>query len=136
MQAADFRLNCSLRVRWAEVDMQGVVFNGHYLTYVDVAITEYFREVGLSGGNYSAVRNLIEYQSAARFDDELTLRVRTSRLGRSSMVLLTGIWRGDQLLTTSEITYVNTDLTTRTSRPLEPEVRAKILAYEVTPPEI
>lgn len=30
----------SLRVRWAEVDPQGIVFNGNYLTYLDVATTE------------------------------------------------------------------------------------------------
>ena len=35
-----------LRVRWAEVDPQSIVFNGHYLTYADVAITEYFRALG------------------------------------------------------------------------------------------
>src|SRR5690606_20149900 len=43
MQQEDFRFSTSLRVRWAEVDMQGIVFNGHYLTYADVGITEYFR---------------------------------------------------------------------------------------------
>jgi acyl-CoA thioesterase FadM len=34
-------------VRWAEVDMQKIVFNGHYLTYIDTAIAEYWREIGL-----------------------------------------------------------------------------------------
>jgi acyl-CoA thioester hydrolase len=38
-----FRFFHPLRVRWAEVDPQSIVFNGHYLTYADVAITEYFR---------------------------------------------------------------------------------------------
>jgi acyl-CoA thioester hydrolase len=33
-----FRLREQLRVRWAETDLQGIVFNGHYLTYFDVAI--------------------------------------------------------------------------------------------------
>src|SRR5690606_8973653 len=43
MQQADFRFSTPLRVRWAEVDPQSIVFNGHYLTYCDVGITEYFR---------------------------------------------------------------------------------------------
>ena len=34
-----------LRVRFAECDAQNVVFNGRYAEYVDVAITEYFRDV-------------------------------------------------------------------------------------------
>ncbi|TXI95887.1 MAG: acyl-CoA thioesterase, partial [Aquabacterium sp.] len=40
---ADFTFIHRLRVRWAEVDGQHVVFNGHYLTYLDVAITEFWR---------------------------------------------------------------------------------------------
>ena len=38
MAFADYRLRIPLRVRWAEADMQGVVFNAHYLTYCDVAV--------------------------------------------------------------------------------------------------
>ena len=37
----------TLRVRWAEVDPQSIVFNGHYMTYADVAITEYWRAINL-----------------------------------------------------------------------------------------
>lgn len=38
-----YNFHYPLRVRWAEVDRQGIVFNGHYLTYFDVGITEYWR---------------------------------------------------------------------------------------------
>jgi acyl-CoA thioesterase FadM len=31
MKRSEFRFAHALRVRWAEVDMQKVVFNGHYL---------------------------------------------------------------------------------------------------------
>src|SRR2546425_9552427 len=47
MPRADFVCAPRLRVRWAEVDMQKIVFNGHYLTYIDTAIAEYWREIGL-----------------------------------------------------------------------------------------
>ena len=47
MARDDFRFFHSLRVRWAEVDMQSIVFNGHYLLYVDVAFTEFWRATGL-----------------------------------------------------------------------------------------
>ena len=43
----DFNFNHKLRVRFGETDMQGIVFNGNYLTYYDVAWTEYFRALGL-----------------------------------------------------------------------------------------
>ena len=31
IQRSDFRMAHRLRVRWVEVDMQKIVFNGHYL---------------------------------------------------------------------------------------------------------
>lgn len=116
--------------------MQGVVFNGHYLNYVDVGVSEYFRDVDIAGGSFSAVRNVLEYKAAARYDDELTIRVRVARLGRSSMQVLAGIWRDDELLTTSELTYVNTNLETRQSIPLSDELRKNVLAYEHTRVEV
>lgn len=134
MQLDDFRFSYPLRVRWAEVDMQAVVFNGNYLTYADVGITEYLRELDLRGGDFSAVRSVLDYKAAARFDDMLDITVRVSRLGRSSMVFLIGIWREGTLLISGEITYVNTDLQTRTSKPLPEALRTTIVNYEkVTP---
>jgi hypothetical protein len=37
-----------LRVRYGEIDSQAVLFNARYLDYVDIAITEYFRGLGIS----------------------------------------------------------------------------------------
>ena len=45
MPLTDYRCHSRLRVRWAEIDMQRIVFNAHYLTYYDTAITEYFRAI-------------------------------------------------------------------------------------------
>ena len=47
MKRSDFRFFHRLRVRWAEVDMQKIVFNAHYLMYFDTAITEYWRALAL-----------------------------------------------------------------------------------------
>ena len=86
---ADFRFFHRLRVRWAEVDMQAIVFNAHYLMYLDTAITEYWRAIGLrypdeflAAGSDTFVRKAsIEYHAPARFDDELLARVeRVERL--------------------------------------------------------
>ena len=43
----DFRLVHRLRVRWAEVDLQRIVFNPHYLMYIDTAFTEYWRALAM-----------------------------------------------------------------------------------------
>ena len=44
---ADFRFFSQLRVRWVEVDMQKIVFNGHYLMYLDTAVADYWRALAL-----------------------------------------------------------------------------------------
>ena len=40
-----FNFYYSFRVRYSEVDAQGIVFNAHYLTYFDTAMTEYLRHI-------------------------------------------------------------------------------------------
>ncbi len=46
MKRTDFRHLEPLRVRWAEIDAQGIVFNGHYLTYLDTAMNAVARIMG------------------------------------------------------------------------------------------
>ncbi len=60
-----FRQLHSLRVRWAEVDPQGIVFNGNYLTYADVGITEYLRGRRGFPGPGSGWRGILCRQNAA-----------------------------------------------------------------------
>jgi acyl-CoA thioester hydrolase len=110
----DFNFFHRLRVRWAEVDLQRVVFNGNYLLYFDVAFTEYWRATGLpdpiaqqAEGKELFVRKAsIEYHGSATFDDELDVGVRCEKLGRSSMVFAVGIFRGDEPLIDGELVYV------------------------------
>ncbi|MDP3310511.1 MAG: 4-hydroxybenzoyl-CoA thioesterase, partial [Polaromonas sp.] len=47
MKRQDFRFFHRLRVRWAEVDMQKIVFNAHYLMYFDTAVADYWRALAL-----------------------------------------------------------------------------------------
>ena len=48
MPKEDFRFHTSLRVRWMEGDAQGIVFNGSYMNYLEVAQAEYYRNLGFS----------------------------------------------------------------------------------------
>lgn len=141
-ESGSFTFFHPLRVRWTEVDLQRIVFNGHYLTYADVAITEYFRALDIAypadltgaGHDFFAVRTLLDYHAPAHFDDRLTVAIRTARLGRSSLTFALGIWREKHLLTSGEIVYVHADGATRRSAVLPPWLREKIEAYEHTPP--
>ena len=141
MQQTDFRFSHQLRVRWAEADMQGIVFNGHYLTYADVGITEYFRTLrdanpnaDITGSEYFAVRTLLEYQAPARFDELLDIHVRIARLGNSSLQFAIGIYREQQLLVKGEIVYVHADMQTRRPQTISQAFRDAVHGFETTAP--
>ena len=69
------------RVRYSEIDGQGVVFNAHYLTYFDTTITEYFRALGYdqfadakaTGLDFHVVKSLVEYKAPIHFDQGFDL---------------------------------------------------------------
>ena len=138
MARSDFAFCHALRVRWAEVDRQGIVFNGHYLTYFDVGITEYWRAIGYpypdallqQGSDTFAVKATIEYHAPARYDDLLDVLVRVGRIGRSSMQFLLEIHRGESQLIAGELIYVNADAHTRKPVPVPAFLREAIARFE------
>ena len=83
----------TLRVRYAEVDAQGIVFNSHYLTYFDCAITEYYRkikynyisEVKKSKKDFHVIKTTIEYKKPISFDQIIDLGVKISKIGNTSL---------------------------------------------------
>lgn len=112
---SSFKFAHRLRVRWAEADMQGIVFNGHYLTYFDIGVTEYFRVV-FDGkpermvefnASVYVVKSVVNYKDSARFDDWLDIHVRTSKMGNSSLVISFAIVRGEEVLVDGENVYVH-----------------------------
>jgi YbgC/YbaW family acyl-CoA thioester hydrolase len=142
MPRADFVCAPRLRVRWAEVDMQKIVFNAHYLTYIDTAIAEYWREIGLPyphgyveryGSDIFLRKATVEYLGPARYDDELTVCCRVAKLGRSSMTFHFEIYRAAELLISAELVYVNADPSMK-AMPLPDDVRERVRKYERVAP--
>ncbi len=142
MAKHEFRFIYRLRVRWAEVDRQGIVFNGHYLTYFDVGITEYYRELGYPypdglaqhGTDLYVRKAEVEYHASAEYDDELDICVRVERLGRSSFDFRVEIHRADRMLVSGKVVYVNADPIARKAAPLPDFLRDAIQAFESTAP--
>jgi acyl-CoA thioester hydrolase len=142
MARADFRFVHRMRVRWAEVDRQGIVFNAHYLMYIDVAITEYYRALGYPypdglaqhGTDLFVRKAEVEYRASAGYDDEIDVYVRVARLGRSSLEFQLELYRADQLLVGGKVVYVNADPQTRRSAPLPEFLRGAIKRFEHAAP--
>jgi YbgC/YbaW family acyl-CoA thioester hydrolase len=141
---SDFRFFERLRVRWAEVDMQSIVFNGHYLMYFDTAIAGYWRALAIPyhetmaylGGDLYARKASLEYNASARYDEQLEVGVRTQRIGNSSMVLGCAVYRGAELLVGGELVYVFADPATQTSKPIPQEFRELLQAFEAGKPMV
>jgi acyl-CoA thioester hydrolase len=141
LHRSDFWFFFPLRVRYAEVDQQGVVFNAHYLTYFDVAITEYMRALNYdyrlqperTGTDFHVVKSLVEYRAPIGFDEEIDIGVRTGRLGRTSLSFQLAIFGKDseQLRTSGEIVWVNADQATHKAAPVPSELEALIRMREI-----
>ena len=138
MARKDFSFVHTLRVRWSEVDMQGIVFNGNYLNYFDVAFTEYWRATGLpdviaqsqAGLELFARKSVVEYHAPSRFDDLLDIGVRCAELGRSSLRFVLEIYRGDEQLISGEILYVHANSRVLKSEPVPAAWRDVLNGFE------
>jgi YbgC/YbaW family acyl-CoA thioester hydrolase len=134
----DFRFTERHRVRWAEVDMQHIVFNAHYLMYFDTAVAGYWRAMALPyhetmqamAGDFYARKATLEYEASARYDDVLHTGVRCARIGNSSLLLQCAVFRDEQRLVHGELVYVFADPATQTSRPVPEPLREWFAAFE------
>lgn len=133
-----------LRVRWAEVDLQQIVFNGHYLMYFDTAISGWWRAMGLPyaptmaalAGDFFVKKSSLEYHASARLDDLIDVGVRVARFGNSSMLLQCAVFRGDALLVSGELVYVFANPATQTSQPIPQAFRDVVGAFEAGEPMV
>jgi YbgC/YbaW family acyl-CoA thioester hydrolase len=138
MKRQDFRFSHRMRVRWVEVDMQKIVFNGHYLMYFDTAVTDYWRNLAMPyadtmhqlGGDLYVKKASVEYHASAEMDDFLDVCMRCDRIGNSSMTFVGAIFRGEELLITSELVYVYADPVAKKSQPIPPQLRDMVEGYE------
>ena len=130
----------TLRVRYAEVDAQGIVFNSHYLTYFDCAITEYYRkikynyisEVKKSKKDFHVIKTTIEYKKPISFDQVIDLGVKISKIGNTSLTFDISIYsnRKNILLAEGNIIQVYTDQIKKCSTPLSKSFVKKIRKFE------
>ena len=134
----DFRLLDRLRVRWAEIDAQQIVFNAHYLMYFDTAVSAYWRAMAMPyaptlaalGGDLFVRKATLEYLGSARYDDVLDVGMRCARIGTSSMTFAAAVFCRDQCLVTGELVYVFADVASQTARPVPAVLREAMEAFE------
>jgi YbgC/YbaW family acyl-CoA thioester hydrolase len=140
----NFRFFHRLRVRWAEVDVQKIVFNPHYLTYVDTAMSGYWNALALP--YVSTMQSLqaeiflkkvtIDFQASAMMDDDLDIALHCSRIGTSSITFQAAIFRAAECLVVCDLVYVYADALTQKSQPVPDALRSILTAYEAGEPMV
>jgi acyl-CoA thioester hydrolase len=121
-------------VRYMEVDAQGVVFNGWYLTWFDEAMSAFLAHRGLpyrhmldAGYDVQLVRSEIDYRAGVRWGDPVGVAVSCSRIGRTSFALDFQVRRDAggraEVTTNGRTTYVVVDAGDFTKRDIPPVIR-------------
>ena len=134
-----FRFSHGHRVRYDEVDAQGIVGNASWLNLLQLGRIEYLRYLGLmlEGGTGTPVqavvrRGVVDYLAPARFDDALSIRVRTAHLGHRSARLEYLVDNVDTGLrpVTAETVMVCVEMATMRSLPWPEFWRQRVLELE------
>jgi acyl-CoA thioester hydrolase len=118
-------------VRFQECDGQRIVFNARYGDFVDMAVGEFVRTIGVlrpelaEPFDYQLVKQTLEWKRSARFDDVLDVYVRTREVGRTSFQIECEMYRAGQegLLCRAETIYVLMDSQTSSKREIPARLR-------------
>lgn len=136
-----FHFKTDIRVRYAEIDVQNVVFNSHYMTYLDIGISDYYRqglkldprELSRQGiFDFVLAKCTLDFKQSAKLDDILHIWCRTVSIGRSSMTtefVMTRAGETEPILL-AEFIYVSINPSTKKSQPVPDVVRNRIEEFE------
>jgi acyl-CoA thioester hydrolase len=128
----------ALRVRYVECDMQGHVFNGHYLTWFDLAHTEALRAAtGMSYRELVAAHQIdfvvaesnVRYLAPAHYDDVLEIETTFEEPTTSSLTSRFTVHRDGTLIATGWLRHVCVEVEAYKKAPWPDAVRRALAPY-------
>jgi acyl-CoA thioester hydrolase len=134
-----YRFFHPIQVRYIETDQQGHVFFGHYLTYFDVALTEYLKAIDYSyntflegGVDFFYVESLCQYRDRAFFDEILHVHARVGKIGNSSFTFEFSIFEStsQRFIASGHIVAVAVDQSTSKPTPVHDGFRQAVDLFE------
>lgn len=137
-----YKHHTPLRVRYVETDAQRHVFFANYLTYFDVGLTEYMRDIGYtysdmmaSGVDMFYVEANCQYEGRARFDDLLHVHTRIGHIGNSSFTFEFVIYKqpAGELVARGKIVAVAVDVETEQPIRVPDGLREAVARFEGMP---
>jgi acyl-CoA thioester hydrolase len=129
-----------MRVRYVECDALGVVFNAHYLSYMDQTMTELFR-AGFGGYgrlhdhglDMVVMQAQLRYRAPARFDEEIDMDATVTHMGTTSLITTHRIRRGAELLVEGELVHVWVHRATTSKTPIPDWARSGLAPWHEPP---
>lgn len=125
------RVTTTIRVRYADCDHQGVVFNARWFELFSVAMGEFWRET--IGGYEHLPRSFnvetviaetgARFRGAAHPDDLLEFSIKPMRIGNSSLRVELDAAKDGQLIVEGFIEFVFVDRQTMQPQPIPDQVR-------------
>jgi acyl-CoA thioester hydrolase len=119
-----------IRPRYGEIDMQGVVFNAHYLAYCDDACDSWFRSTFGRfedlGFDFMLKKAELTWSDATRLGDLLTLDLSAARWGRTSFDVRFDGRVGERPIFEALITYVSVKPGSAEPVPVPDEIRTRL----------
>jgi len=131
----------TMRVRFRDTDMQGHVYFGNYFVFCDEALGAYMRAVGIpwqdmvkSGTDMFYVNASCDYLGSARFEEDVHIETRISRIGTSSFTSSFVIRNErDETLAKASVTSVCVDPESRVKVTVPVAFREAVAAFEEGP---
>jgi len=119
--AADFKFSVSIKVRFSEIDMFGIMNNAVTFSYFEYARIEFMKNIGVMGDLFNTSSTVVpviadaqcDYIKPSYYNDEIELYVKASTVGNSSVdIHYMAKGENDALLFTGRGTMVQMDKTT------------------------
>jgi YbgC/YbaW family acyl-CoA thioester hydrolase len=126
MTRSGFTFSTPIKVRYAEIDGQKVVFNSRYLEYVDVAATEFWTASGIGEAlgavwqdtEFHVRRAEVDYLKPFQWGDTILVAVRIEKIGTTSMTQRFEMTHADTGDLHCVVTQVNVNVHLPTGRPV------------------
>lgn len=134
---ADYKFRTSIPIRFSDLDFYGHVNNAIYLTYFEIARSNYWRDVVKWDWNHNGIilaRSEVNYLKPITRNDEIACYVRTTRIGNSSFdvmhVLVKVTGDGEEICTTGKTVCISYDYSVHKPVKIPADQRARMIAYD------
>jgi acyl-CoA thioester hydrolase len=134
-----YQVGVTFRVEFADTDTQARVYYGNYFRYFDRARFAYWEAIGCDGAGVRRCEEetvLVDvgaaYKAPVRFWEQVTVRCRMTRLGRSSLHTVYQMTAGPEgrLIAEGHETLVWFDPRSNRAVPVPEDIRRRIEAFE------